>query len=109
MLRSKSPFKKKSPKVPEEEVPPSPHESRPPRAPTNPNQPPDDCRPSMRQWNSVQEFQELQKERHLLNGNAFAQQQNRKSGGRERSATVSYTFFYQASQAPRHCCIGRLR
>ncbi|QDS75195.1 hypothetical protein FKW77_008718 [Venturia effusa] len=83
MLRSKSPFKKKSPKESQQEAPPpsaNPTQTRGRidsnqlRAPTNPNQtPPDDVsRPPLRQWGSVQEFQEYQ-ERHLLQGNAFAQ------------------------------------
>lgn len=45
----------------------------------------EESRPPLRQWGSVQEFQEYQKERHLLQGNAFAQKQSRVE--RERSAT----------------------
>ncbi|KAE9962033.1 hypothetical protein BLS_000929 [Venturia inaequalis] len=91
MLRSKSPFKKKSPKEPQLEEIPRPA----PTFGTYPNQATDHSRPSMseesrpplRQWGSVQEFQEYQKERHLLQGNAFAQKQSRAS--RERSVTPS--------------------
>lgn len=97
MLRSKSPFKKKSPKEPQvEEVPlPASNGTNQTRGPSNPNQTPDDPRPSIEQWHSVQEFQEYQKERHLLQGNAFAQNlqkrvsRERESGGRSRSGTVS--------------------
>lgn len=67
MLRSKSPFKKKSPKEPQEEVVT------------------DESRPPMQHWRSVQEFQELRKEQHLLSGNAFAQRR----ASRERSGTVN--------------------
>jgi hypothetical protein len=67
MMRSKSPFKKKSPKEPKEEIVT------------------DGSRPPVRHWTSVQEFQEFRKEQHLINGNAFAQ----KRASRERSGTVS--------------------
>jgi len=72
MMRSKSPFKKKSPKEHKEEIVA------------------DDSRPPMRHWTSVQEFQEFRKEQHLLSGNAFAQ----KRTSHERYGTVSLANFY---------------
>ncbi|TID15359.1 putative alpha/beta-glucosidase [Venturia nashicola] len=80
MLRPKSPFKKKSPKEPQlEEIPRPLAQSRPSMA--------EESRSTLRQWGSVQEFQEYQKERHLLQGNAFAQKQSRMV--RERCGTPS--------------------
>ena len=76
MLRSKSPFKKKSPKVGTDEDMPAP------------------ARPSLHHYNSVQEFQELQKQQHLLNGNAWAQQ---KSLSRTSSVRIILSFFKQSS------------
>jgi hypothetical protein len=68
MLRSKSPFKKHSPKVDEGQEMPSA------------------SRTSLHHHRSVQEFQELQKAQHLMNGNAWAQQRVR---SRTNSASCS--------------------
>jgi hypothetical protein len=58
MLRAKSPFKKRSLKI---------DDNDPMSAPTRP----------LLHYSSVQEFQELQKHQQLLNGNAWAQQRSR--------------------------------
>ncbi|KIW02142.1 uncharacterized protein PV09_06628 [Verruconis gallopava] len=65
MLRSKSPFKKRSPKVDSSDSIPAPLFS-------------------VHHFSSVQEFQELQRQQQLLNGNAWAQQM-----GRSRANSVS--------------------
>jgi hypothetical protein len=67
MMRSKSPFKKKSPKEAIEEPVP------------------EDPLPTNLHWTDVQEIQEHRKEQYLISGNAFAQSR----ASRERSNTVS--------------------
>lgn len=94
MLRSKSPFKKKSPKEPQLEGPPPPPNGSRPSHGSRPSMS-EESRPPLRQWGSVQEFEEYQKERHLLQGNAFAQQKNRTS--RERSGTPNNSEPFQES------------
>jgi hypothetical protein len=74
MLRAKSPFKKRSPKIGESDQMPAPI-----------------SRPSLHQYSSVQEFQELQKQQQLLNGNAWAQQKGRSRTNSVRVHTSSLT------------------
>lgn len=73
MLRAKSPFKKRSPKI---------DDNNEMSAPT---------RPLLHHYSSVQEFQELQKQQQLLNGNAWAQQKvhSRTNSVRQPSHLIS--------------------
>lgn len=76
MLRAKSPFKKRSPKLEQGEEMPVP------------------ARPPLHHYSSVQEFQELQKQQHLLNGNAWAQQKNRSRTNSVRLSLLTLVLNY---------------